>query len=287
MKQKSGFLTKFTLLLSVLTVSLLMIPRTCVAAKTGSGQDEIKTLKPDTVYEYDLNDDGTKDEIQYKVAATETDGDDKVKLELYINDKLCMTRENHGFCYYVKLCDLNKSDKHMDLYIYSTEESDCINNSFFVWYNGKKLSDYIRFEPWRLTKYFNSPRFSLSSLEGNGKFYAVLDTPIYSQAIGCYYCYAPYQMKGNAITAVSTTTYKLTKGSIKYRYKAKKTFPVYSKAGSKTIVFNVKKGEKVSFDKLYVSKSGKAYFRLINSKGKTGWIKSDQENLFIECPGWG
>jgi hypothetical protein len=49
----------------------------------------------------------------------------------------------------------------------------------------------------------------------------------------------------------------------------------------------VKKGATVTFDTLYVTGTGTAYFRIRNSKGKTGWIRPEQVNLFVEYPAWG
>lgn len=83
------------------------------------------------------------------------------------------------------------------------------------------------------------------------------------------------------------STFTLSKYSKTFKYKAAKEFSVYKKAGSKTVAYKVKKGDTVTFDKMYLSKSGKAYFRMINSKGKKGWIQADQKNLFTELPAWG
>jgi hypothetical protein len=166
-------------------------------------------------------------------------------------------------------------------------ESDCISDSFFAKYNGKKLVDVIKFQLSKISKMYTSSRYSIATVEGNGKFTVTVDTPIYSNAIGCYYCNIPYELKDNKISMVTVKTYSFNKYSKEYLYKTQKGFDVYSKVGSKTVVFKVKKGEKVTFDKLYISKSGKAYFRIINSKGAKGWIKSDQEGLFSNMPAWG
>ena len=89
------------------------------------------------------------------------------------------------------------------------------------------------------------------------------------------------------ISCVPAKTYAFRKSSKEYQYKAAKSFSVYTTVGSKKVTYTVKKGDMVTFNSLYVTNTRKAYFRIVNSKGKTGWIKSTQENLFVEYPAWG
>jgi hypothetical protein len=245
----------------------------------------IEILNKDTVYEYDLNGDGVTEKLQYELSGNEDDY--KTIIKLYINDKLCLTKEDSGFSFGVRLLDLDQSDHTLDLFIFTSIESDCVKNAFFARYDGEKLYHYKDFEIDKLAKGFNTYRYSIARLDGDGKFTIIIDTPIYSPAIGCYYCYMPLQLKDNAISVLPVKSYTLTEGSSTYQYKAAKNFSVYESVGSKKAVFKVKKGAIVTFHKMYVSKSGKVYFKLRNSKGKTGWIKSDQENLFVMFPAWG
>lgn len=285
MKFRVRNLLKISFVLGMLAICLLIGNKTTFAAQSGTELDGIKTLEKDTVYEYDLNGDNKTEKIQYKIAVN----DDKftVTLKLYINDKLCMTRKDHGFLYTLQLCDLDKNDTYLDLYGFAKMESDCISYSFFASYDENNQYDYVKFDPHKLTKNFNAIRYSLETLDGDGKFKLIIDTPIYSKALGCYCCYVPFQIKNHVITKVSVKTYALNKFSKNYQYKAAKKFSVYEKVGSKLVVYTVQSGDVVTTDKLYVTASGKAYFRIVNSKGKTGWIKSDQENLFVEIPAWG
>lgn len=285
MKLKLSYFFKSAMLLSALIMAFIMKPDICFAAQSGSGQDTVISLEKDKVYEYDLNGDGKLDKIQYKVTAN--DEEFTAALKLYINDKLCLKKYGHGFTYIVELCDLNTNDNYLDLYLYEKMESDCIGEATFAKYNGDKIVDCVGFDPVRIEKNFVSSRYYLTSVSGDGKFMATLDTPIFSYVIGCYYCNVPFQIKDNKISRVQTNIFSFTKYSKEYKFKAIKGFSAYIKAGSKTVACTVKKGDTVTFDKLYISKSGIAYFRLINSKGKTGWIKSDRGNLFKEYPAWG
>ncbi|MBP1754303.1 MAG: hypothetical protein H6Q59_701 [Firmicutes bacterium] len=273
------------LLLCMFIVSLLAGSKTCFAAQSENELEGITTLEKDKVYEYDLNNDGKSEKIQYKIILN----DEKftVTLKLYINDKLCMSRKDHGFSYTLQLVDLDKNDNYLDLYGYGTMESDCISYSFFARYDENNQYHAIKFSPKELTNNFNTTRYSLGALDGDGKFDLIIDTPIFSEAIGCYICYVPFQLKDNVISCVPAKTYAFNKSSKEYQYKAAKSFSVYATVGSKKVVYTVKKGDMVTFNSLYVTKSGKAYFRIVNNKGKTGWIKAAQENIFVEYPAWG
>lgn len=285
MKLRRSCIIKGTILVSILAISLLIKPDICFAAQTGNKPEGISELKKDTVYQYDLNGDGKAEKIQYKVIVD--DENFTAALKLYINDKLYLSRKNNGFTYTIKLCDIDKNDNYMDLYCYATMESDCIDDAFFIQYDGEKLINMVKFPPKAEAKDFNTNRFSIEKIEDDGKLTICVDTPVFSDAIGCYYCYVPYQLKNNIITRLSAKAYSLNKYSKKYQYKVKKSFSVYDKVGSKTVVFKVNKGEIVTFDQLYLTKANKAYFRIVNHSGKTGWIKSDQEGLFSILPMWG
>lgn len=284
MKIKFNYILKCGII-CMLSIVMLMGSKLCFAAQSGDISDKIITLKGDTIYYYDLNGDGNKEKIQYKY--TTNDDEYTVRIKLYINDKLYMNRQDHGFAYTIRLCDLNKKDNYLDLYGYATMESDCIGYSFFAQYSKDNVYHYKTFTPNKLSGKFDTARYSLASIDGDGKFKLIIDTPIFSDAIGCYYCYVPYQLKNNKFSKISSKTYTLSQYSKKYKYKAKKVFSAYEKAGSNKVVYNVKKGNKVTFEKMYVSKSGKVYFRMINSQGKKGWIKSTQKDLFSVLPMWG
>ena len=285
MTRKLIKIIKGTIFLGILAVGLLIKPDHCFADQAGSKQEGIIELDKDTAYEYDLNGDGKAEKIQYTVTVNEDK--DTVALKLYINDKLCLSRNKHGFNYAIKLCDIDKSDNYKDLYCFAMMESDCINDAFFVRYDGDKLVNMVKFPPKSESKVIDTIRFSLEKTDGDGKFTFCVDTPVFSDAIGCYCCDIPYQLKNNKITRVPVTIFSLNKYSKKYQYKVKKGFSVYDKVGSKTVAFKVKKGEKVTFDQLYLKKSKMTYFRIVNHNGKKGWIKSVQKGLFSNVPMWG
>jgi hypothetical protein len=263
---------------------LLTPPLSSFAAEKSNTPAGIEYLKADTLYEYDLNGDGHNETIQYKVV--ENDEKRTASLKLYINKKLYLAKNNAGLSYNVYLLDLNQQDGHLDFYIHTVWENGGVSDAFFVQYNGSELFHYTAFEPAALTKDIDLYRYTIKETDGKGGFTLALDTP-YTPSIGCYYIEVPFRLKDGKITKIPTNTYSLMKDSKAYRYKAVKSFSAYQTAGSKTVAYKVKKGNTVTFDKMYVTKTGKVYFRMINSNGKKGVIRSDIENLFRELPAWG
>ncbi len=272
------------LFLSILAAALLVKPGEYSAAE-GSKLEGVKALDQKTDYQYDLNGDGKVETLRYQV--TENDEKHEATLKLYIDKKLCLTKTSDGLLYRVYVLDLDANDNHLDLFIHAVLESDGVKNAFFVQFDGKKFVHNVPFEINKLTKKYSTYRYSIEKTDGKGNFTALLDTPIYSPAIGCYLCYVSFRMEDGNISIIPSSTYDLFKFSKEYKYKTVKAFTVYEKAGSKTAVYKVKKGDIVTFDKMYLAKSGKVYFRTINSKGSKGWILSDQEGLFAEQPAWG
>lgn len=259
-------------------------PKIHAESTTGKQLSGITTLTKDKTYNYDLDGDGKTDKIMFQ--STENENDYSVSFNLYINDKLCNSQKTQGFCCNIQICDLDTSDTYLDLFITTIGYSDGILYSSFVRYNGKTVS-IVSDLAKKVPKEFDLYRYGLNKVNGDGTFIITADTPYYSDAIGCYYCDIPFQLKDNKLSFISTDIFTLNKCSSTYKYKAKKNFSVYKNTSSKQVLFQVKKGNKVTFDQLYVAKSGKVYLKLRNSKGKTGWILATTKNLFSNCNYWG
>ncbi|HEX3078187.1 MAG TPA: hypothetical protein VHQ24_15100 [Lachnospiraceae bacterium] len=256
------------------------------SADTTEASNGIVTLDTDKTYEYDLNGDGTPEKILYKSVFDEESY--SVKMKLYINGKLCYSKVSiNSFGTQLQVLDIDTSDSYQELYLHAVMDSDGICNPELVRYDGEKLTKLSGFNPNKPNKYFDLYRFGIDKVNGDGTFTIFADTPIYSDAFGCYTCEIKYQVKGNTVSLVPTKTYSFTQYSRDYKYVARVTIPVYVKAGSKTVSFRVKKGESLSVDKFYVTQAGKVYIKVINSKGESGWVKSKQQDLFKEIPQWG
>ena len=276
MKKKFSHLVGGILLCSVLVINMLATPSISFAAQE-SDPEGIENLQYDTVYKYDLNGDKKMDVIKLK----ELSSDDGVTtLKLYINNKLCLTKKSDFGDFGVQVLDLDKNDNYLDLFIASYPGNDCVMNAFFTRYNGKTLDSEVTFTPKDILNIDkDASSYKIMKLDGNGTFYILNNTEC--DAIGSFQCYMPFQLKDNKITAVSENTYQLL--TIQDKYKAAKSIQAYERTDSKKVAFTVKKGSEVTFEQLYISKSGKAYLRMINSKGQAGWIRTDQKGLFTNA----
>lgn len=244
----------------------------------------IRTLEKDKKYKFDLNCDGKVEEIYFQVTANDEDWEATFKL--FINGKLHLTKKERGFGYYVQLCDIDTKDNYLDLFVINQMESDCSDYAAFMRYDGNKINEITGLKENIANKNLSLFRYSLGTVKGDGTFTLLVDSPIFSETIGCYNCFLPYQIKNNKITSVKQKTFALHKYSREYKYKAKKSFQAYKSAGSKSVAFTVKKGTQVTFDRIYVTPAGKLYVRAVSS-GKSGWISGDIKDLFIERPLWG
>lgn len=281
----SNFKQKKAIILLLTFSFFLLIPSLgTFAAERSTSPAGIEYLQENTLYEYDLNQDGHNETIQYKVA--ENDDKRTATIKLYINNKLYLTKNNNGLSFNIYLLDLNQSDGHLDLFIHTVWENGGVSDAFFVQYNGSKLVHSTVFEPEKLTKNIDIYCYTIKKTDGKGGFTIALNTP-YTPSIGCYYIEVSYRLKDGKITKTTANTYTLSDNSKAYRYKAIKSFTAYQSPGSKKSAYKARKGDTVTFDKMYITKTGTVYFRMINSKGKKGFIRSDMENLFRELPAWG
>jgi len=291
-KNYCGMRVRCFLLVCVLFAGICLKAPVCSAAKSKDPveltQDTLKDvimLVPETTFLVDLNGDGKKDKVLFK-STTDEDAF-TADFKLYINGKLCLHKaQDNSFGFNVQLCNLDTSDNSLDLYIEARQDSDGVAYSSFATYDGKAVVEN-EFNPDMVSKYFSTFRYSLGEVKGDKTIQFIADTPIYTETIGCYYCNLEFQINDNNITAVPTSSFEFGQYTKDYKYKTSKSFKVYDKAGSNTSVFTVSKGSTVTFDKLYITKSGKAYVRVINSKGKKGWINAGLNNLFKNRPFWG
>lgn len=270
----------------VILLGFSLFVKTSTIQAASSGQTDKISLHAGNTYRYDLNGDGKKEKIVYQSIENEKDFTSTCKI--YVNDKLCYHKTaKESFCFDMYLCDLDVSDSFLDIYIDARTYSDGVTYSKFARYDGSKITEYCQLSPESVSKYFKIFRYGLGDIRGDGTFQVVVDSPIYSETIGCYNCFLEFKMVEDKLTPITTNFYYLNQDSKKYPYKAAKSFISYTKVGSKTTAFIVKKGDTITFDKLYVSKSGKLYVRIRNQKGKNGWMSGSLKDLFVEIPAWG
>lgn len=298
--KKSALFSKSVLVLFltlVLTMSLFPIFPKAAASKPMAE----KELKAGVTYEYDLNGNGKKDAIRYTVkqaSIPSIDSDYGCRLTLFINGKKSYSKTvDSALNARLSICDLNSKDGYLDLILYFTSDSACLDYMGFLRYSGSKITTIKSIISNKTNQFGQALIYrvsGISNIKSDGNFSIVADTPCSLNGIGSYLCRVPFQSKGNKITAVSSNTYSITSHSRKYNYKAAKTIPAYKKANSSSKkAFSIKKGGTVNLLKVKVSNSDKDNWAYIKTKaGKTGWIhlpeSYDYDNpLFQQTPAWG
>jgi hypothetical protein len=188
-QEKGSDFMKFKRIITIMICMVLLFSTLPTAPKihaesiTDNRLSAVTTLEKDKTYYYDLNGDGTPDKIMYQF--TENDDEYSVSFDLYINDKLCISKKTDGFSCIIQICDLDTSDTYLDLYVTTRGDSDGIIYSSFARYDGETVREVPGFTE-NAPKGFIFYRYGLNKINGDGTFTLSVDTPISSNAIGCY-----------------------------------------------------------------------------------------------------
>lgn len=259
-----------------------------------------KVLQPNKTYYYDLNGDGKDESIYF----TQTDkNEDNVQIELYVNNKkvLSKTEEINAI---VKLSNLNQKDKYIEFEIAFQGEDAMITFLGFYRYKNSKLTKMFTTNGQKSYNGLNLYRYDGVRTGKNGTFYIKSDTPFSISAMGCYYCYMPFKIKGDKITAKKVKNYETfspfvsASGRTKaMQFKANKELKAYTKAStSSKKAFTIKKGEKLTITKIHpvsFKEDKKSAFVYVKKGTKKGWIYLKNANydygnpVFEQTPAWG
>lgn len=236
-------------------------------------------------FEEEYNEDLDCDGEDEKVVCKQTDVDDNNKtLTVYINDNVVFEKTLKCQYFTVNLADINVDDNVQDLFITARDYSAICLKTFYLQYRDSKLELNQTIKTKDSPKYLNMATYFFGDISDDASFQLIVIRPI-GDAIGDYECIIPYKLINQKIVPVKTNKYNLSSYSKKYVYKVNKDFVTYKsvKKGA-AVSFEVNSGDEVRADKVYVSKKGKCYIRIINSKNVKGWIDGSQDDLFVKGP---
>ena len=302
-KSKYQLIPVLPALLLLLALALFLQPASVQAAKKG------KLLKKNKTYKVDING-GKKEKIRYTTRKiNEYYGEE---FQLYINKKLVYSYElpSYGKVNNVYLADIKKSDRYKEIVVnFSGDFSDWY---FFVLRYGKNKK-VTAFVDQDTSGALTSGRMSVPGnkkvFSGKGKFYAIVETPFYSNTFGCYYIKAPVKLTGGKIKFVKSSSYTLTNVTDytpglfgeKY-YITAKSMKLYKKASldasyterAAGLRFTPKKikiaGTQKKTDDGYDWERYHLFVQVKTKDGKTGWLyfpaESTEKYLTI-VPQWG
>lgn len=255
-------------------------------AKYGEDVFKDKTLlAPNMDYYYDMDGDGQEEKLSYTV---ETSSDNEGVPRLYVNDMEIPwigagSSGGYGSLY---LLDLDSKDSRLELHFDWKGLSDTAVLYNFVHYDRGVVStvgNLARQKIWE-------GRGEISRIWGmdeakNGRIRLWLDTPVYSETIGCYFAAVEFELKDGNLSEVEAESYEIRATDPQYTYQTRTAFVTTTTPGGTKLAFPVETDELLSIDRIALVEDA-IYARAVNQNGQTGWFLTG-ESLFMKTPQWG
>jgi hypothetical protein len=246
---------------------------------------QFKELEINKEYSEDLDCDGENEQVICKQTDVKND-ENKKTLTISIKDDIAFEKTVKCQYFTIHLADIDGTDNNQDLFITARDYGGICLKTFYLQYRDYKLKLIQTLDRKDGPQYLNLAMYFWGQVAKDASFQLISVRPM-GDAIGDYACFIPYKLMNGKIAAVKTNTYNLTPDSKKYRYQAKKKFVTYKSVNTGTAAaFRVNTGDEVRADKVYVSKKGKCYIRIINRNNAKGWIDASQDDLFVRGPIW-
>lgn len=244
-------------------------------------------LDPDTDYYYDLDSDGTEEQISYTIRSVDEWNQAPA---LFINGQEQIYSSNseiYGYSGGLYLMDLDTGDGLLDLHLEWFSDSNTLSLFNFLQYKGGTLINLGDLagtailrnlgDIFRLDSSFSAP--------GNGTVLVHADTPIYTPSIGCYFCTITFQLQNDKLTEVPQDEYDIHVFDPQQTYKAKRDFTATLSPGAEEAAYSVATDQTVTIHKIALIGDA-LYAQVTNESGQTGWILCNEE-YFYETPAWG
>lgn len=224
-------------------------------------------IEPNKTVYYDLDGDGKKEAIKYKIIGENKNYDYVKGIELYVNNKKIMKNNTEALGYSVDIYDIDKKDSKLDIYI-----SGSIENGYSAY---KALGQF-----------YGGKYHTVKVFKDNGGGNIVLN----KEQDGTFR-YESFTGSTTMSHYTNYVNYKIEKGSLKKLssgistqqeyYMLAEDLPVYEKADKMSQKrFNLSGGSVVTVSKL-TKKEGIEFLYIRTLDGKQGWIwKDDNGNLF-------
>lgn len=267
-----NYLKKMRFMLVISGIILLAIPQKAEAA--GSG---ITKVTPGTVYsQYDLDEDGAKDAVKAVVTEGSTATDGAGTLRIYVNDEAVFEQTRNEYPYWtIQLITLKNGRTFIDIESTIGSDDDCMHEIYRL-KNGQLESICDFQEPYsKYGDYYNVTITKVSGdsliVDASAQFFT---TGITHWRMKYVYMICKCQIRHESFDfGYIENSYKIQYKDmpVKNKWTAGKKLKAYKKAGSKKVVYTIKKGSTVKINRI-IFKNNKIYFQIKNGKGKTGYI---------------
>ncbi len=252
----------------------------CISV-TASAEEEVScTLEPNTVYEIDLQGDGTMEQLSYKTYTDEEkENESRAVLEIYINGKLSWSVTDETWSYYWDVDQCPMEDGSVYLLANSRSDNDWTNqtlllapaeDSYEVLADLSLLSRETEEEPDNLLSGWARCQ-GVASTEGNTITVNWLEMLI---ATGNITIPVTYEIGEDGVKQVD--------GSCRFdeplEWTAWQTFNVFEEADidSDKAAYVVEADDKVQLTEV-MKTDGSWYIKCINADGEEGWFPDPEE----------
>lgn len=269
--KKVSLIKLVKLVFCVAAFCMLMVGARPEPAKADS---KIRNLEANKAYKIDLDEDGKKESISYKLTMGK---DDYATFKILINGKTKATAKGLYSAYepHMQITDIDTKDGAMDIWVYCLGGSDDLMFSALYQYKDGKMKKLFSSQDMEPDAEYFLGVGVLYKATGDGKFYVLQDQAFFVEVlIGNHSDIIPFQLKNGKVSQVKTNTYSVYEIYNKNNQLtvAKKTVFYKKPDKSKGSAFTLKKGDKVKPVSIYCS--GKdLYVKFKNAKGKYGWLR--------------
>jgi len=228
-------------------------------------------LAENKVYEFDLDGDGTKEQLSYRNVSTNVDYEKDIQIEID-GKAMGMGRFDGGGD--ISLVDLDRSDNKLNLKVVVLGSSETLDYCAYFTYEGDKLYEIKNLADLKVIG--GQGTFYRGSVTGgidDEKLTIEADTPISTWCFGNYICSIDLLFKVGVIKEVTRDTYSVRALSVEepYYYVTRTSLEIYEKPGVLTKSQVVNQGVKVGYREICIV-NGQLWMYIETESGAGGWL---------------
>lgn len=224
---------------------------------------------------YDVTGDGKRDRI--RIAATRETPYYFRQVRVIINGRNCLVKKFSSYSptsvIRFRVCTLSNGKPF--LFLECMGDSSVENTACLYQYSKGRLKTVLDMRRMLSSTYFYKPYFDVKKVTGNMITFTVCGTPYNTGFINWDMSYR-YQ-RGRLVRTSTTSQMKIK------TYTVIRRFQTYKKAGSRQKAFAVQIGQKVRLTHICI-KDKIPYFRVMDSRGRVGWMKGATKAMYIKVP---
>lgn len=253
-------------------IVFMMLTGVCLAKGTVANASNVanELLNPDETYQYDVTEDGVTDQVKVEIVDNK-DKADSATIKIFVNGQVAFKQKRESDPFWsVNLIRLENGKVFFDIYSTILSDDACIHQLYSC--EEGKLKSVYDFQKY-YAKYADYYLVGVEVVSGN-----TIKTSVMAQFYTTGRIWFDMTLRyedGAFITTSDAFMPKYKEMDRKNKWTANRKIKVYKKAGSKRTAYTLKKGNAIKLNQV-VYKDNKVYFKVKNSKGKTGYIPASK-----------